>query len=386
MATYHAPMTPVVAPVQRRIQPSPRLAPFIKWPGGKSGELPAIAATAPTLSGRFIDPFVGGASVLLAAPTDVPAWANDACTDLVRLYVASATSDDDVRASIEAVATAWDAFDALEALYRELADAFQTGETESVGSVLSPHRASLDAVVGGAGPGLVGPFVTRVERDIPAKLRRMRVVQASVGAPLSAPDLLANVEGAVRAGFYMAIRHRYNDARVTGRWDAYRGADFLFLREFAYAAMFRFNARHEFNVPYGGITYNRKSLAGKARAMFSEDMVARLAATEWRSLDFEPFLLEASPTSEDFVFVDPPYDSEFSDYDGLQFGWREQLRLKQTLEALPSRVMLVIKDTPMVRQLYESDRWDITEASKTYLWTIKSRNDRSATHLTITNY
>ncbi|HKZ91192.1 MAG TPA: DNA adenine methylase, partial [Candidatus Limnocylindrales bacterium] len=84
--------------------------------------------------------------------------------------------------------------------------------------------------------------------------------------------------------------------------------------------------------------------------------------------------------------VDPPYDSEFSDYDGLQFGWREQLRLKQILEALPSRVMLVIKETPMIRQLYESDRWDITEASKTYLWTIKSRNDRSATHLTITNY
>lgn len=371
---------------ERRIQSSPRLTPFVKWPGGKSAELAAIAVAAPTFRGRFIDPFVGGAAVLLAVPTAVPAWANDACADLVSLYVASATCDVDVRTTMEAVATAWDGLSAMDLLYRELAAAFQAGESESVGSVLSPHAASLDAIVSSAGPGLSGPFVTRVKRDIPAKFRRMRVVQASVGRPLSAPDLLANVEGAVRAGFYMAIRHRYNDARVTGRWDAYRNADFLFLREFAYAAMFRYNARDEFNVPYGGITYNRKSLAHKVRAMFSEDMVARLVATEWHSVDFEPFLLEASPTREDLVFVDPPYDSEFSDYDDLHFGWREQHRLKHVLESLPSRVLVVIKDTPMIRQLYASDRWEIVESSKTYRWTIKSRNDRRATHLTITNY
>jgi hypothetical protein len=28
----------------------------------------------------------------------------------------------------------------------------------------------------------------------------------------------------------------------------------------------------------------------------------------------------------------------------------------------------------------------VVEAPKTYMWTIKSRNDRAATHLTITNY
>ncbi len=31
-------------------------------------------------------------------------------------------------------------------------------------------------------------------------------------------------------------------------------------------------------------------------------------------------------------------------------------------------------------------RWRTSEAPKTYRWTIKSRNDRAATHLTIINY
>jgi hypothetical protein len=40
----------------------------------------------------------------------------------------------------------------------------------------------------------------------------------------------------------------------------------------------------------------------------------------------------------------------------------------------------------MIRGLYGSGHWRIAEAAKTYMWTIKSRNDRIATHLTITNY
>ena len=54
--------------VEPRLDPAPRLTPFIKWPGGKGAELRSIAGASPILNGRFIEPFVGGASVLLAVP------------------------------------------------------------------------------------------------------------------------------------------------------------------------------------------------------------------------------------------------------------------------------------------------------------------------------
>ena len=98
------------------------------------------------------------------------------------------------------------------------------------------------------------------------------------------------------------------------------------------------------------------------------------------------FLQEADPNGSDFLFIDPPYDSDFSDYDNLPFGGSDQERLQQVLEGSSANVMVVIKDTPMIRRLYRSDRWRVESADKTYMWTIKSRNDRETTHLTITNY
>jgi DNA adenine methylase len=377
---------PVPVAVEPRIAAAPTLTPFIKWPGGKSDELASIAALAPTLTGRLIDPFVGGGSVVLATPLEVPAWANDSCADLVRLYLLAADSDQAARAALDRLASAWDGFSGWQDVYRELGRAFVAGETPSVGRLLRGPIGRLPAPVESAGQGLLETWSARLERDLPTKLGRMRRVQAAVGEPLSEPDLLANIEGAVRAAFYMAVRCRYNEARVRDRWDAERAADFLFLRELGYAAMFRYNSRNEFNVPYGGVTYNRKSLADKVALMFSPGWVARIRATQWRSTDFELFLAEAGPTADDFVFVDPPYDSEFNAYDNRPFDWHDQRRLRDVLESMRAKVMVVVKDTPMIRALYGSDRWAVTESAKTYAWTIKSRNDRKATHLAITSY
>jgi DNA adenine methylase len=369
-----------------RIVASPGLTPFLKWPGGKSQELAAIARAAPPLTGRFIDPFVGGGSVLLAVPEGIEAWANDAAEDLVELYRAAAEERWAFRHAAEGVAEAWDALRSFEELYRGLADDFLDGSSGLAAMPIGSRARGLELALALAGPGLDDVFRTRLAKDLPAKFHRMRKIQIALDRKLSDSDLLDNVEGAVRAAFYMSIRARYNRSRLSETWSETRLADFVFLREFAYAAMFRFNSRGEFNVPYGGVSYNRKSLADKLEVLFGSGMLERLRNTTWRCGDFEAFLREADPVASDFLFIDPPYDSDFSDYDNLPFGSRDQERLQQILEASSANVMVVIKDTPMIRRLYRSDRWRVESADKTYMWTIKSRNDRETTHLTITNY
>jgi DNA adenine methylase len=369
-----------------RLAVSPSLTPFLKWPGGKSQELAAIAAAAPPLTGRFIDPFVGGGSVLLAVPGEIAAWANDAAEDLIELYRAAAEERWAFRDAVQGVADAWDLLRSYDELYRTLADDFLNGNS-GLAVVRADGRAEcLGRALALAGPGLDGVFESRLAKDLPSKFDRMRKIQVALGRRLSNMDLLDNVEGAVRAAFYMSIRARYNRARLSGTWSEIRLADFFFLREFAYAAMFRFNSRGEFNVPYGGVSYNRKALTDKVKVLFSTSILGRLQNTTWRCEDFELFLQEADPVRSDFLFIDPPYDSDFSDYDNMPFGGRDQERLQCALEVVSASVMVVIKDTPMIRRLYRSDRWRIESADKTYMWTIKSRNDRETSHLTITNY
>lgn len=365
---------------------SPGLAPFLKWPGGKSHELPGIALAAPPLTGRYIDPFVGGGSILLAVPHEVGAWANDAAEDLIELYRGASQQRDTLREAISGLARTWQELGMLDDLYGALAKAFVASDSVNVALSRPGPRHALEGALAWAGPDTHSIFTKRLALDLPSKFDRMRAIQVKVGRVLTNKDLTANVEGAVRSAFYMSIRARYNRSRLLGIWNDLRNADFYFLREFSYAAMFRFNSRGEFNVPYGGVTYNRKSFAEKAEGLYSSAMLARLGNTEWRSADFDDFLTEAAPAASDFVFVDPPYDSDFSAYDNRPFGANDQERLRTVLECLSARVMLVIKDTPTIRGLYRSDRWHVAETDKTYMWTIKSRNDREAVHLTITNY
>lgn len=365
---------------------APKLEPFLKWPGGKSQELPAIARAAPSIVGRYVDPFVGGGAVLLAVPEQVGAWANDAVEDLVELYRAAAEERTVFRHAVSGIAQAWGDLGTVGDLYSRLADDFLAGASRLTARSISGGRTSLGCIVRNAGAGLEDRFFTRLSRDLPIKFNRMRGIQTAVGQTLSEKDLLANVEGAVRSAFYMSIRARYNGARLSDLRNEGRVADFFFLREFAYAAMFRFNGRGEFNVPYGGMSYNRKSFAGKVDVLYGSAMLGRLQNTTWRCTDFETFLGEVQPNETDFVFIDPPYDSDFSRYDNRSFDSRDQERLQWALDGLPAKVMIVIKDTPLIRRLYRSDRWRMAETDKTYMWTIKSRNERDVVHLTITNY
>jgi DNA adenine methylase len=211
-------------------------------------------------------------------------------------------------------------------------------------------------------------------------------VQAQRGVDLPEADVWGNLEGAFKATCYTTVRSAYNVSRSEGSTGVRHAALFFFLREYAYAAMFRFNASGEFNVPYGGMTYNRKDFAGKIDHLRAPAVIERLESTTLFCEDFEAFLGVHSPTVNDFVFLDPPYDSDFSDYDRNSFGRRDHARLAAQMADLPCRFQLVIKSTPAVLDIYANESWNVLAFDKKYMWTIKERNDRDATHLMITNY
>jgi DNA adenine methylase len=371
---------------------APPVAPLLKWPGGKTRELPTILGALPDDLGRLVDPFVGGGAVLFALPPTVPAAVNDASADLVDLYHRVGAQDPDLLDVAGALGTWWDALGGIAATDAAvLVDAFRRhrdrGPTAVVDTAAAVVGAVADAVVARAPqawselrPGLAHDLRTLV----PAKLGRMRAGERRRGRRLDDPDVHANVEGALRAALYTRLRTDYNTARDAAP-SARQAARFLFLREYAYAAMFRFNRRGEFNVPYGGISYNGKSFADRVAHLRSPAVRARLEATRVSCGDFEDFLDGLELRDDDVVFLDPPYDSDFSAYDRRRFGPEDHARLAATVRRLPCRFQLVVKDTPLVRELYCDPGWRVEAFDHTYAWTIKDRNDRRATHLVITD-
>jgi len=151
--------------------------------------------------------------------------------------------------------------------------------------------------------------------------------------------------------------------------------------------MFRYNDDGDFNVPYGGISYNRKSLANALEYYRSEPLQDLFSKTTIENLDFEEFFKLHQPQENDFVFLDPPYDSEFSTYAQNDFGREDQKRLAHYLiNECRAKWMMVIKATPFILSLYENHGLTMKTFDKTYQVSFMNRNDKDVKHLIITNY
>ena len=151
--------------------------------------------------------------------------------------------------------------------------------------------------------------------------------------------------------------------------------------------MFRYNRNGQFNVPYGGIGYNRKNLEKKLTYLKSHALSEYLSGTQISNLDFDDFFNEFKPKNNDFIFLDPPYDSEFSTYGTNEFNRDDQARLANYLtKECPANWMMVIKNTPFIFDLYNKSHLNVTSFAKKYLVSFQNRNDKNAEHLIIRNY
>ncbi len=227
--------------------------PFLKWAGGKRLFLtkPESQRLIPVPKGRYIEPFLGSASVFFyvcrAAGRPVPAQLGDANSALIECY-------------------------------------WQVQENpEQVWCGLNP---------------LIAGFKSSADKR----------------------------------GFYEKIRENFN--RRLPRVDA---ADFIFLNRTCWNGLYRVNQKGEFNVPMGKIAEERtmafpteENLLDAAVALST----ARLRATSW---EHTLSLAEEG----DFVFLDPPYYSDWlrddSKYSAKLFSPEDHARLADEAVRLANR-------------------------------------------------
>ena len=95
---------------------------------------------------------------------------------------------------------------------------------------------------------------------------------------------------------------------------------FYYLRKTCYRGMLRYNKNGGFNIPFGRYkTYNFEEIKNKEY----EELLKR---TEIFNSSFENIFNNYND-SDNFMFLDPPYDSEFTDYGYCTFGKEEQRKL-----------------------------------------------------------
>jgi len=119
----------------------------------------------------------------------------------------------------------------------------------------------------------------------------------------------------------------------------------------------------------------------------SKELEKHLKNTTIENNDFEDFFKNNEPKKDDFIFLDPPYDSEFSTYDKNTFNREDQKRLANYLiNKCKAKWMMIIKNTDFIFDLYNNKGLNINTFDKKYLVSFMNRNDKDVKHLLITNY
>ena len=372
-----------------------RLPSLLKWAGGKEQELRYILPMIPSFHNYF-EPFVGGGAVFFSVQAEEK-FINDKSSELIGLYRMVAENDPRVFQTLGSLLYQWrnmsqfvDTYAVdLMCMYKAYsADEFSVSKMrEKIVEFVQCHTAEFNGMFAELFDGSGENFIREIKRNLVSKTTRMKQLENKKGK-LPDGDVVANIESALKSAFYMHLRHLYNNTNGYEISSGSATAIFFLVRENAYASMFRYNSRGEFNVPYGGISYNRKDLARKIAYMRSPQLQRHFANTVIENMDFEAFLQKHMPEAADFIFLDPPYDSEFSTYTQNAFDKRDQERLAHyLLNQCKAKFMLVIKNTPTILHLYGDAGLNIRKTfDKKYLVSFQDRNNRDAEHLIITNF
>ena len=155
---------------------------------------------------------------------------------------------------------------------------------------------------------------------------------------------------------------------------------FYYLRKTCFRGMLRYNKNGEFNIPYGRYkTCNYEDLKNNEY----ENLLKR---TEILNNSFE-YIFENYNDENNFMFLDPPYDSEFTDYGYCTFGKDEQRSLAKCFKETKIKCLIIIGKTPFIEDLYKD--YIVGEYDKKYRFKLHSGrvgDEINTKHLVIKNY
>ena len=141
---------------------------------------------------------------------------------------------------------------------------------------------------------------------------------------------------------YYQYRDRFNELIAAGLAESKEAAQlFYFLNRTGFNGLCRFNRRNQFNVPFGRYkTINYVRDFRHYKPLFES----------WQLLQGDFANIPLQP--DDFVYADPPYDVEFTNYSAGGFDWEAQVRLAKWLAEHDGPTIASNQATDRICELY----------------------------------
>jgi len=366
-----------------------RMKPIIKWSGGKAQEIKFFEHKIPKEYQRYIEPFAGGAALFfnLESKRNI---INDVNFELINLYkiLHNKSQRDSFIKHLELLNN-------QRIKYNEYFLEKYTSNEDISNFINQEYSKEKDLNF----PKKLNNLIQDVNLDkliqksTKDKIKRVKNIETKENKTFNIEEWREHLTTALQSALYFYSRDIYNKGYDFNTTNTdlinYYIANWYYVREFCYSSMFRFSKNGNFNVPYGGIGYNKKDFTSKINRLKNDDDLHKLLEnTDINKKDFEELFKKYNYfNKEDFLFLDPPYDSAFSQYNKEKdFDKNEQIRLRDNLLKIKCKFMVVIKETEFINEIYKDNYFKIEKFDKKYMTNMRNRNDKDVQHLIITNY
>ena len=359
------------------------MKPIIKWSGGKSQEIKFFEHKIPKKFNRYIEPFMGGGGVFFHLEHS-NSIINDINFELVSLYNLIHNKQKRIFFIKQL-----NEINKQRILFNEYYKKFNKEEIISLFNL----KITKELIIKLPKPilyDLDNKLEGYVKKSLKDKINRIQKIEEKENKKFNDIEYGEHLTTALQSALYFYCRDIYNKGyeELKDKDISHYIANWYYVREFCYSSMFRFSKNGNFNVPYGGIGYNSKDFSVKINNINNNKKLhSLLENTQINKMDFEELFEKYNYfESEDFLFLDPPYDSEFSQYNKEgDFDKKEQIRLRDCLLKVNCKLMVVIKETDFIYDLYKTD-FKIEKFDKKYMTNMRNRNNKDVQHLIITNY
>lgn len=156
---------------------------------------------------------------------------------------------------------------------------------------------------------------------------------------------------------------------------------------YGFNRMLRFNNNGDFNLPVGNVDFNQ-NVVNALNSYFEYVSEKDIA---FCNMDFEDFLTAIEPTSEDFIYLDPPYLISFSEYNKLWNTGAEH-RLLNLLDELDRNsirfaVSNIIRHKNMYNEVFDSwsKKYHIIDITSNYI-SFHDNTQKGSYEVLVTNY
>lgn len=159
-----------------------------------------------------------------------------------------------------------------------------------------------------------------------------------------------------------------------------RAKRFYYIRKTCFRGMMRVNKKGHFNIPFGkykSINYDD---------LKNSDYEDLLKSCEIFNEDYKK-ILEENDDENNFIFIDPPYDSSFKNYGFNNFTKENHIELAELFKKNKSKCLIIIGKTDFIVDLYKE--YIVDEYDKKYkfkLYDNRIGDEINNKHLIIKNF